>query len=135
VFLTFADFDGRSTSPCFFPRSSPRFETGKRVCLSEDAGTLTKNPEQCSEVVSAREAAAENKAARELIARIRSTTDEAHLADLVTELKQAVEHHVCTSTNAARRDGRCGRTYTIFEGTSEIQRLVIAQAISGVHMI
>jgi len=25
-------------------------------------------------------------------------------------------------------------TYTIFEGTSEIQRLVIARAISGVHI-
>jgi acyl-CoA dehydrogenase len=29
-----------------------------------------------------------------------------------------------------RRD----RTYTIFEGTSEIQRLVIARAISGLHI-
>jgi alkylation response protein AidB-like acyl-CoA dehydrogenase len=26
------------------------------------------------------------------------------------------------------------QTYTIFEGTSEIQRLVIARAISGVHI-
>jgi hypothetical protein len=26
------------------------------------------------------------------------------------------------------------RTYTIFEGTSEIQRLIIARAISGVHI-
>ena len=25
-------------------------------------------------------------------------------------------------------------TYTIFEGTSEIQRLIIARAISGVHI-
>ncbi|HEV3354826.1 MAG TPA: acyl-CoA dehydrogenase family protein [Acidimicrobiales bacterium] len=25
-------------------------------------------------------------------------------------------------------------TYTIFEGTSEIQRLVIARSISGVHI-
>lgn len=25
-------------------------------------------------------------------------------------------------------------TYTIFEGTSEVQRLVIARAISGVHI-
>jgi hypothetical protein len=25
-------------------------------------------------------------------------------------------------------------TYTIFEGTSEIQRLIISQAISGVHI-
>jgi alkylation response protein AidB-like acyl-CoA dehydrogenase len=25
-------------------------------------------------------------------------------------------------------------TYTIFEGTSEIQRLVIARAISGIHI-
>jgi hypothetical protein len=26
------------------------------------------------------------------------------------------------------------RTYTILEGTSEIQRLIIARAISGVHI-
>jgi alkylation response protein AidB-like acyl-CoA dehydrogenase len=26
------------------------------------------------------------------------------------------------------------QTYTIFEGTSEIQRLIIARAISGVHI-
>jgi len=29
---------------------------------------------------------------------------------------------------------RVFRTYTIFEGTSEIQPLVIARAISGVHI-
>jgi alkylation response protein AidB-like acyl-CoA dehydrogenase len=28
--------------------------------------------------------------------------------------------------------GRAPRTYTIFEGTSEIQRLIISHAISGV---
>jgi acyl-CoA dehydrogenase len=32
------------------------------------------------------------------------------------------------------RAERCVRTYTIFEGTSEIQRLVIARAISGIHI-
>jgi alkylation response protein AidB-like acyl-CoA dehydrogenase len=31
-------------------------------------------------------------------------------------------------------DRRIVTTYTIFEGTSEIQRLVIARAISGVHI-
>jgi acyl-CoA dehydrogenase len=30
--------------------------------------------------------------------------------------------------------GRAESIYTIFEGTSEIQRLVIARAISGVHV-
>jgi len=30
--------------------------------------------------------------------------------------------------------GRFQGNYTIFEGTSEIQRLVIARAISGVHI-
>jgi acyl-CoA dehydrogenase len=30
--------------------------------------------------------------------------------------------------------GRTDQTYTIFEGTSEIQRLIIARAISGVHI-
>jgi alkylation response protein AidB-like acyl-CoA dehydrogenase len=31
-------------------------------------------------------------------------------------------------------NGRHAGTYTIFEGTSEIQRLVIARAISGMHI-
>ena len=30
--------------------------------------------------------------------------------------------------------GPLSNTYTIFEGTSEIQRLVIARAISGIHI-
>jgi alkylation response protein AidB-like acyl-CoA dehydrogenase len=30
--------------------------------------------------------------------------------------------------------GACKRTFTIFEGTSEIQRLVIARAITGLHI-
>jgi alkylation response protein AidB-like acyl-CoA dehydrogenase len=30
--------------------------------------------------------------------------------------------------------GALCNTYTIFEGTSEIQRLVIARAISGIHI-
>jgi hypothetical protein len=30
--------------------------------------------------------------------------------------------------------GPLGRTYTIFEGTAEIQRLVVARAISGLHI-
>jgi len=29
---------------------------------------------------------------------------------------------------------RPSHTYTIFEGTSEIQRLIIARSISGVHI-
>jgi alkylation response protein AidB-like acyl-CoA dehydrogenase len=36
--------------------------------------------------------------------------------------------------DAAARHGRTSTIYTIFEGTSEIQRLVIARAISGVHI-
>ena len=30
--------------------------------------------------------------------------------------------------------GRTAQIYTIFEGTSEIQRLIISRAISGVHI-
>jgi alkylation response protein AidB-like acyl-CoA dehydrogenase len=30
--------------------------------------------------------------------------------------------------------GHQARTYTLFEGTSEIQRLVVARAISGLHI-
>jgi hypothetical protein len=37
-----------------------------------------------------------------------------------------------THCNAPRR--RLPDIYTIFEGTSEIQRLVIARAISGIHI-
>jgi hypothetical protein len=40
----------------------------------------------------------------------------------------------CRSAHACRLDGRTKPIYTIFEGTSEIQRLVVARAISGVHI-
>jgi alkylation response protein AidB-like acyl-CoA dehydrogenase len=37
--------------------------------------------------------------------------------------------------NALTRENRAiWKIYTIFEGTSEIQRLVIARAISGIHI-
>ena len=39
-----------------------------------------------------------------------------------------------TSTDCPVLPGRGQRSYTIFEGTSEVQRLVIARAISGVHI-
>ncbi len=34
----------------------------------------------------------------------------------------------------ATRSGQAGQSYTIFEGTSEIQRLVIARTISGLQI-
>ncbi len=39
-----------------------------------------------------------------------------------------------TSAHSSARAGQRDRIYTIFEGTSEIQRLVIARAISGMHI-
>jgi acyl-CoA dehydrogenase len=38
------------------------------------------------------------------------------------------------SQHVAVGGGRRSVIYTIFEGTSEIQRLVIARAISGLHI-
>jgi hemerythrin-like domain-containing protein len=40
------------------------------------------------------EAEGEHEEARQLIGRIRNTTDEGHLTSLMAELKQAIEHHV-----------------------------------------
>ena len=40
------------------------------------------------------EAEEEHKEARQLIGRVRNTTDESHLAALMTELEQAIQHHV-----------------------------------------
>jgi iron-sulfur cluster repair protein YtfE (RIC family) len=42
----------------------------------------------------AREADNEHKEARQMIGRIRNTTDETHLAELMQELEQAIQHHV-----------------------------------------
>jgi iron-sulfur cluster repair protein YtfE (RIC family) len=42
----------------------------------------------------AKEGEEEHKEARQLIGRIRRTEDPGHLAELVTELQQAVQHHV-----------------------------------------
>ena len=40
----------------------------------------------------------------------------------------------CRSADCNQLRRRAKRNYTIFEGTSEIQRLVIARAISGVRI-
>ena len=40
------------------------------------------------------EAEDEHKEARKLIGRIRNTEDEGHLSELMTELEQAIQHHV-----------------------------------------
>jgi hemerythrin-like domain-containing protein len=40
------------------------------------------------------EAEDEHKEARQLIGRIRNTSDDGHLADLVNQLEQAINHHV-----------------------------------------
>ncbi len=42
----------------------------------------------------ASEGTEEHSGARQLIGRIKNTQDEAHLAELVSELEQAVSHHV-----------------------------------------
>ena len=39
-----------------------------------------------------------------------------------------------TSVDRADCPDDCENSYTIFEGTSEVQRLVIARAISGLHI-
>jgi acyl-CoA dehydrogenase len=39
-----------------------------------------------------------------------------------------------TGQYGAQRPGRAGMIHTIFEGTSEIQQLVIARAISGLRI-
>ncbi len=41
-----------------------------------------------------KEASDEHKEARQLIGQIRNTKDEGHLVDLMTELEQAIQHHV-----------------------------------------
>jgi hemerythrin superfamily protein len=45
------------------------------------------------------EAEKEHGEARQLIGRIRNTSNENHLADLMSELKQAIEHHVNEEEN------------------------------------
>ena len=42
--------------------------------------------------------------------------------------------HLLTKGATTSLYHRAYNTYTIFEGTSEIQRLIIARAISGVHI-
>jgi len=47
----------------------------------------------------AREAENEHKEARQLIGRVRNTTDEEHLSQLMDELEQAIQHHVSEEEN------------------------------------
>ena len=47
----------------------------------------------------AREGENEHKEARQLIGRVRNTTDADHLAELMSELEQAIQHHVSEEEN------------------------------------
>jgi len=47
----------------------------------------------------AREAENEHKEARQLIGRVRNTTDKEHLSQLMDELEQAIQHHVSEEEN------------------------------------
>ena len=47
---------------------------------------------------------------------------------------QILDGYVYVRENPVERWHRDSKIYTIFEGTSEIQRLIISRAISGVHI-
>jgi hemerythrin-like domain-containing protein len=47
-----------------------------------------------NEQTKVKEASDEHKEARQLIGRIRNTQDDSHLAELMSDLEQAIQHHV-----------------------------------------
>jgi hemerythrin superfamily protein len=81
-------------------KSSPSKDLALQICeeldVHADAEEKVFYPVVKDEVDASlvKEGEEEHSEARQLIGRIKQTADEAHLAELVTELEQAVQHHV-----------------------------------------
>ena len=69
-------------------------ELDKHTKAEESAVYPVFEEELSNEAHKVHEAEGEHKEARQLIGRVRNTTDEAHLVELMTELEQAIQHHV-----------------------------------------
>jgi len=82
--------------------SSPNKEKAIQICDELDKHTRAEDKavypvferELSNEEAKIDEAEHEHQDARQLVGRIRSTTDEAHLVDLMQQLEQAIQHHV-----------------------------------------
>jgi hemerythrin superfamily protein len=81
-------------------KSSPSRDIAMQICQELDAHAEAEEkvfyPVVKTEVDPelAHEGEEEHGEARQLVGRIKQTTDDAHLSELVTELEQAVQHHV-----------------------------------------
>lgn len=83
-------------------RQSPEKAKALEICdelekhtKAEDAAVYPVLAEELSDEQSkVQEASDEHKEARQLIGRIRNTSDDSHLEDLMTQLEQAIQHHV-----------------------------------------
>ena len=69
-------------------------ELEKHTKAEESAVYPVFEEELSNEADKVHEAEGEHKEARQLIGRVRNTTDEAHLVELMTELEQSIQHHV-----------------------------------------
>jgi len=83
-------------------KSSPQKETALEICDELDKHTRAEDEavypvfaeELSDEKSKVKEASDEHKEARQLIGRIRNTSDEAHVVELMQELERAIQHHV-----------------------------------------
>jgi hemerythrin-like domain-containing protein len=69
-------------------------ELDKHTRAEESAVYPVFEEELSNEADKVHEAEDEHKEARQLIGRIRNTSDESHLVELMQELEQAIQHHV-----------------------------------------
>jgi hemerythrin-like domain-containing protein len=83
-------------------KSSPQKQTALEICDELDKHTRAEDEavypvfaeELSDEKSKVKEASDEHKEARQLIGQIRNTKDEGHLSELMTQLEQAIQHHV-----------------------------------------
>ena len=83
-------------------KSSKSKATATKICDELDKHTRAEDSavypvfadELSDEKGKVKEASNEHQEARQLIGRIRNTEDEAHLSKLMSELEQAIQHHV-----------------------------------------
>jgi hemerythrin-like domain-containing protein len=83
-------------------KSNPKKQTAVEICDELDKHTRAEDQavypvfaeELSDEKSKVKEASNEHKEARQLIGQIRNTKDDQHLAELMQQLEQAIQHHV-----------------------------------------
>ncbi len=96
------EHDHREVEQMFAASASPSKDKAMQICDELDKHTKAEDAavypvfedELSNERAKVHEAEDEHQEARQLIGRIRNTSDEGHLVELMGELEKAIQHHV-----------------------------------------